>query len=285
MIDPIELRPGAKASQIPVIRLPAGGRQQVVIALVDAQGKPVAIEDEAPAPGTETPQFAYQRQLGPGNVKVRLRAKDDYGTICAALDVEGKLVEGCKNRVEFLLFDENTSVPPGVYLCEVGRFAVPDFLVDTWRCYLALEPSVFGALSGSGPITIPEIRLSLGDVEVGEVSLLDEVEFKDVEILHCIRKVVDLWNETPPFVGSFSTQDFPYRYQWTQGCIAELYKIAARKYRRNQLNYNAGGITIDDQNKAPEYQAIADQLSAEFREWMMREKVRLNGRRGWRAGI
>jgi hypothetical protein len=283
MIDPIELMPADKSAQVKVIRLPAGGRVQVVMKLVDKHGKPVTLTQEPvnlPAPA---PQFGYQRQVAPGNVIVRLRAKESFGNGPALFDVVGDLLDPC-GHVVFNL-DESLTCHAGVYLCEVGRFATPDYLVDTWPCYLALEPSVFSLLSGTGPITIPEIRLGLDDLEMSEVSLLDGQEFSDVQILYAIRQVVDMWNETLPPVALYSTENFPFRYHWIKGTIAHLYRMRAHKYRRNQLAYSAGGVTIDDQNKSAEYQAIADQLMQELKEWMRNEKVRQNMSMAWATGL
>jgi hypothetical protein len=96
-----------------------------------------------------------------------------------------------------------------------------------------------------------------------------------------------MWNETPPrlVTATFNTNTFPYRHHWTKGTIAHLYSIAARKYLRNQLNYQAGGITIDDQKKYDQYMAFAKDLMAEVKEWMMHEKVRLNMQLAWRTGL
>lgn len=289
MIDPIELKPGAKAAQVKTIRLPATGRKQIVFRLVDENGKAVEITKEPENHGVQPPQFDYQHQLNPGSTTVRLRAKDSVTASQYLFDIVGKIVEidkpECRGVVEFELSAEQTG-HPGIYVCEIGRFANPDYLVDTWPCYLALEPSVFSELCNqSGPITLSEIRLGLDDLSPNEVSLLDSNEFTDEQIMYAIRQVVDLWNETPPPVAHFTARNFPYRYRWIQGTIAQLYRMRAHSYRRNQLSYNAGGITIDDQNKSQEYQAISNELMDEFRQWMMAEKVRINIEAAWGRGL
>jgi hypothetical protein len=126
-----------------------------------------------------------------------------------------------------------------------------------------------------------EIRMALTDLESSEVSLLDDVEFSDVQIAHAMRRAVDQWNDTPPTIQYYTTADFPYRHYWTIGTVAHLLDMAAAKYRRNRLSYSAGGVSIDDQNKSTEYQAIADQKQQEYNNWMMREKIRLNMEASW----
>ncbi len=291
MIDPIELKPTSKASLIKVIRMPAGSRKQVVFRLVGPDGQPVNLVQEPLNPPADPPVFGAEKQVNPMTVEVRLRARDQYlDTSSTQIDVVGKLLTGddCQGLVEFDISDTLTG-RPGVYLCEIGQFVVGGVLIDSWPVYLSIEPSLFAQLNchGSGPLTIPEIRLAMGDLEVGEVSLLDALEFEDVEILYAIRQIVDMWNETPPLIrtATFTTANFPYRHHWTKATIAHLYSIAARKYLRNQLNYQAGGITIDDQKKYDQYMAFAKDLMAEVKEWMMHEKVRLNMTLAWRTGL
>ncbi len=283
MIDPIELQPTSKPNLFKVVRVPCGARFQVVFRLTDDQGKPVNLTTEQLTAPAEEPKFGNEPVLTAKVARVRFLAKDDYSTGRPRVDVDGKILTDCPGSVEFLL-DEDQTNRPGIYVAEVGLYA-GDYLVNRWQCYLCIEPSVFANIRGHGALTIPEIRLGLDDLEVGEVSLLDGLEFQDVQILHCIRQVVDLWNETPPPVGHYTASNFPYRYHWIQGTMALLYRMAVKKYARNQLNYQAGGISIDDQNKMKEYDAIAEQLMGEFVAWMTREKYRRNMSAAWSSGI
>jgi hypothetical protein len=288
MIDPVELKPGSKAAQVKTIRLPATGRKQIVFRLTDENGKAVTLVAEPTNEDAPTAKFDYQHELSEGTAKVRLRAKESFSSSKVLFDVEGTILEvakpECKGMIEFILTNDMTC-HPGVYVCEVGRFSNPDYLVDTWPCYLALEPTVFSEMRGSGTLTIAEVRLGLDDLLPTEVSLLDGVEFSDEQIMHAIRQVVDLWNETPPPVARHTVKSFPYRYRWIQGTIAQLYRMRAHSYRRNQLNYSAGGMTIDDQNKSQEYQAISDSLMEEFRQWMLAEKIKINIDKAWGIGL
>jgi len=274
MITPIELSPTGGASLIKSIRVTAGARKQVVFRLVNPDGQPVDLTREvltAPAPA---PTFEG-RPVNKAGLNVRLLAKTDFTQASPMFDVQGTLVEGTVDTVEFIIESAQTGVP-GAYLAEVGQFIGNNILAYSWPCYVIVEPSVYQTLCGTGPLTLAEIRLSIQDLENGEVSLLDNVEFTDMHIVYAMRKTVDLWNETAPQVQSFSTQDFPYRYHWTVGTVGFLLDSAAARYRRDRLAYSAGGVTIDDQNKSQEYQAIADAKLGEFRQWMMKEKVRLN---------
>ncbi len=285
MIEPIELTPGSDVSLFKVVRVPQGGRKQIVFRLTDETGKPIKLKEEPANLPAEPPEFEGSKPLSALNTSIKLIARDEYGDHRRPIEVDGKILEGDCSLVEFNLDMTKTQIL-GVFRCEVGRFA-GDSLVDTWPCYLEIAPTLFQSTScrKAGPLTIPELRLELRDNRVGDVSLLDSLQFEDVEILHAIRSVIELWNETPPSVTRFTTANFPYRRYWRKGAIAELYKMAAHAYRRNALAYSAGGISIDDQNKSKEYEEIGEMLSQEFTTWMRAEKRQLNMRRAWRSGL
>ncbi len=286
MIDPIELQPLSKTDQVKAIRIPVGGRKQIVFRLTDASGQPLNLKQEPVVPeATTPPDFDGQKLVNPLTAYVRMRAVDQYNQ-SALFDVTGKILddEKCPGLVEFTLTAEDVQTA-GIFKCEVGRFVSGDVMVDTWPVLIAVEPSVFQSIQGHGPLTIPEIRLGMGDLNMSEVNLLDDLEFSDAEIFYCIRQVVDLWNEQPPHVRHFTVMTFPYRYHWIRGTMALLYKIAVKKYARNQLNYQAGGVTIDDQNKQREYTEIAKDLEQEFRNWMQVEKIRINMDMAWSSGF
>jgi len=274
MISAVELSPTGSASLVKSVRVTSGARKQVVFRLINPDGQPVDLTSEVRTEPAAEAQFTT-RPVSGGDVKVRLAAKIDFTMGTPAFCVDGKVVDGTTDCVEFTLESTHTSTP-GAYLAEVGQFVRDDVLVYSWPCYVIVEPSIYQSLSGAGPLTLAEIRLSIQDMENGEVSLLDNVEFTDVHIVHAMRRAIDLWNETAPQIQNYTAMDFPYRYHWTVGTIGFLLDSAAARYRRDRLAYSAGGVSIDDQNKSQEYQAIADAKLAEYRQWMMREKLRLN---------
>lgn len=310
MLDPIEIRPLSKTNLIKTIRIPAGGRKQLVFRLTDENGKAVDLTKEiknCPAP---LPQFEAEPRAGENNTEIRLRAISQYDPSRTLLDVVGQIVheqpgENCQAKslpagqtdlneavecdglVSFELTHENTC-RAGVYRCEIQRVVRPDFLVETWPAYFSIEPSLFNheyMSQFSGIITIPEIRLAMSDLQQGEVDLLDRLEFNDTEILYALRQPVDMWNETPPIVTQFTTEYFPYRYNWTQATIGILLRMRAHNYRRNNLEYSAGGISLNDQDKEKDYGPAAAALLSDYNQWMRRTKLAMNIRRTWRSGI
>jgi hypothetical protein len=126
------------------------------------------------------------------------------------------------------------------------------------------------------PITLAEVRLELRDTCPDANVLIDELEFTDAEIIHCIKKAVDNFNSIPPLVVSYTPIDFPYRSRLLSASVAYLLRLAAASYRRNNLRYSAGGVSVDDKNKADEYQAISDRLIQEFEGWAQNAKIAVN---------
>lgn len=287
MITPIEIAPSAIGKPVKTTRLAATSRKQVVFKLMNAEGKPVDLKEEQPNPPAATPVFGTEPPAQGSNVTIRLRARDGelYGPV--QFDVTGTILDE-KGFVQFLLTERET-MRPGAFLAEIGRFA-GSYLVDTWPVLVVIEPSAFQPQVGVGPVTIPDLRMALLDNNDGADgapfnNLLTDVEFSDVELATAIRRVVDMWNETPPPVYYFTTTTFPYRYWWMIGATAIILRAGAARYRRNRLAYAAGGVSVDDQSKAEEYEQTSMQRMAEFKEWMMNEKTRINMGYCWGRGL
>jgi len=287
MITPIEIAPNSVPGQVKVIKVAATARKQVVFKLTDDHGSAVNLRSEVSNLPAAEPIFGDQPAAVGENISVVLRAKtgDLYGPV--KFDITGT-INSDTSFVEFLLTAQHTSVP-GVYCAEIGRFAGTN-LVDTWPVMIQVEPSAFQTAQETGPVTIPEVRLALMDLPSGTdgwpfSNLLVDTEFTDADISFCIRRIVDMWNETPPPVAIYSTDNFPYRFWWTQGAMALLLQMSARRYSRNRLAYSAGGVSIDDQSKAAEYLQQSQSLLEEYKQFMMQEKVRINMSYCWSSGL
>lgn len=279
MITPIEIAPTAGVSAVKIITVPHMGRKQCVFKLTDAAGATVDLRTEVPNAPASVPDFSPQRAAVGTNVSIRLKAKDGdlYGA--SAFDISGSILPDT-GYVEFLLTSAETGTC-GLYEASIGRF-VGSQLIDTWPVYICVEANAFNEISGTGPLTVPEVRLALLDTYGGTNSsstisnLLDDVEFSDADIIAAQRWIVMKWNETPPIINQYSIKDFPYRYWWLIGVCGHLLQTSAHRYRRNHLAYSAGGVSIDDQNKFKDYEATGMQKQQEFNEWMMKTKIALN---------
>jgi hypothetical protein len=129
----------------------------------------------------------------------------------------------------------------------------------------------------AGPPTLQEVRMRLMDSSSSENLLLDDIEFKDEQIMLAMAEPVRLWNESPPPLRPhFTTRTFPFRGAWISGVLAQLHLMAANRYRRNRLAHSAGGTTVDDLNKEKEYMTEGQRLWQEYRDWMFAKKVEIN---------
>lgn len=57
--------------------------------------------------------------------------------------------------------------------------------------------------------------------------------------------------------------------------------MAAHRFRRNALQYNAGGMSVADQEKYSAYDQAGGRLWEEFKTWVGQHKRALNIERGW----
>lgn len=126
-----------------------------------------------------------------------------------------------------------------------------------------------------------EIRLFLGDADPEANLLLDDYKFSSEEIRTCMNLAMDKWNDTPPDIYRGDYDKFPYRSILLLGTAAYLLSIAAHKYRANSLPINAGGVSVNDQGKAAEYDNAAANLRAEFLQAVRMKKRELNCNLGW----
>jgi len=147
------------------------------------------------------------------------------------------------------------------------------------RGLLSVEKSLFPvdlryAREELGPPTIQEVRMRLMDSSRNENLLLDDVEFKDEQILMALWEPIRLWNETPPPIQRFTTKTFPYRGAWVSGVLAQLHLMMANHFRRNTFRGAAGGTS--DKDKEREYLAEGTRLWQEYTAWLHNKKIELN---------
>jgi len=166
------------------------------------------------------------------------------------------------------------------------------------RGILSVEKSMFAVdinnvYGNLGPPTIQEIRMRLMDSAANENLLLNDIEFKDEQILQAIALPIQFWNETPPPLRPLqTTRTFPFRGAWMSGILAQLHLTMANHFRRNVFRGAAGATS--DKDKEREYMAEGQRLWAEYQAWVLNKKVEINlksfnsanpsqyaGRSGW----
>ena len=173
---------------------------------------------------------------------------------------------------------QKLSDSPGIWQFEIAitdKDGVPN-RID--RGLLSIEHGLFPTVASTkhiGPPTINEIRIHLRDTSF-ENDLLGDVEFDDAEIIACIVRPIEQWNETSPDVAYFTADTFPFRHHWLDAISARLLRIAAHWYRRNNFQSTQGGISIADRAKEREYMAAAKELENEWKEFILRKKLEIN---------
>lgn len=240
------------------IRLSQGQAATVELTVRDDDGNAVDLNTYAAGPDPATVRMAVSQMLHSSNNEFEL---------------DGTVVDIDNGVVTFAFTPEETA-KPGIFVASVGVFDV-DILQHQQMFYMEFMPTNF-SVSTSAPITIPEVRMDIMDTCPDANYLLDDLEFTDGEIIHAMRKAVDTFNEALPPIGGYTYDSFPFRALWFKGTNAYLLKMIAHKYRRNQLDYLAGGVSIRDQAKSAEYYSTAKQEEAEFLESVRQRKVAIN---------
>lgn len=246
--------------------------------LHDKDGRPV---DLTPIGfGGQTPPTAYK-------IVLRLKEQIALGHGLAPLQVDATVTDAAKGEVTAALTSQMVGLP-GIYYGEMALISVPaeaahqPCVIFSNTFSIIINRSTFGPMdTGSdrvgGPPSIAEIRLHLRDSAPGESFLLDNLMFDDAEIALAISRPVMYWNEIPPPIdATYNTQNFPFRYHWLEGICANLFMMVAEQFRRNQLDYSAAGMTVNDQNKEASYERAGQARWQAYREWVRATKASIN---------
>lgn len=130
-------------------------------------------------------------------------------------------------------------------------------------------------------MTDMEVRIFLRDTDPEANLLLDDFEFTPEEIRTAMNITVDRWNDTPPEIYRMDYDEFPFRSILLLGVASNLLSMAAHRYRRNSLAIQAGGTSVNDQEKAGQYDQAAARLRDEYLHMIRTKKRELNSNLGW----
>jgi hypothetical protein len=242
------------------VAIPGGGVVAVRIQLFDPTGNPVDITDCGGQAGTVTVRMR----------EIIAPASTDFTELPGEIDVP---TEG----IIFFTIPTTISNTPGVYLSEIGVFDGADNLMFTNQLFIWVNSGLFSTSTYNGPPTLDEIRLFIRDNAPEENLLLDDFEFDLAEICQAAANAVRYWNEASPDVGLyFTTVTYCARHKWLQAIGAHMLIVAAHRFRRNHMPYQAGGVAVDDQNKFQLYDQAGTLLMQEYKEWVKLKKVAIN---------
>lgn len=130
-------------------------------------------------------------------------------------------------------------------------------------------------------LTDLDVRIWLRDNDPEANLLLDDFEFTPEEIRTAMTLTVDYWNDQPPYIRNYDYTKFPFRSKLLAGTAANLLFMAANKYRRDSLQYSAGGLTVQDKEKYQQYDAAGARLWQEYKEWVPANKRSINAEHGF----
>ena len=190
--------------------------------------------------------------------------------------------EGTFTEDGTVLFPIPPKCKPGIWSASMLLYDNDDNVTVDQPLWFELKPSAGFRMSGKiPPIGISDIREILWDRFPSDNFLLDVVEFSDHQVASAAQWVVDKWNETPPAVGTYTIVTFPWRHHHALGAASRLLKTASINQARNTLQYQAGGVGVQDKGKQGEYMQLSNALEQEFLQWLDSKKVQINSSLAW----
>lgn len=225
-----------------------------------------------------------ESSIANNDFKIVLRLKEQLalGNQKTPVEVEVDVVDAEYGKVRAQLTSNMVGLP-GVYYGEIALVSKvaeehkQPCVIFSNTFYVIISRSTFGDSTDlGGPPSMAEIRLHLRDSSPNESFLLDNLMFDDAEIGLAIGRPVMYWNEVPPPIQTYTTQNFPFRYHWLEGICANLFMMVAESFRRNQFSYSAGGLQVDDQNKEANYERAGQTRWQAYREWVRNTKAAIN---------
>lgn len=254
-----------------------GGQEAVLERqLIDRQGNPIDLVGLGGG-SASAPVAPYAERY---TLKFRLREYLALGQATAAIaEFPVEIVDATQGLVQVSL-PATATRRPGVYFGEIAVCG-PELdgvepVLFSNSFYVLVEMGLWADQRLKGPPTIMEVRLHLRDTDPEESFLLDNIAFQDTEIALAIARPVQYWNEVPPPIQTYTTQTFPFRYHWLEGICGQLFLIVAEQHRRNNLQYSAAGVAINDYDKEPNYEQAAMRRWQAFQQFVRHKKAQLN---------
>jgi hypothetical protein len=210
--------------------------------------------------------------------QIVFRFIDAYGCNEAIHQIVGTVEDGTEGWLQVELTAE-LAAAAGLYLWDLAVVDSVGVIQAVNNGLLSVERGLFPTVTeGShlvGPITINELRMSIRDY-AGENDLLQDVEFDDAEIVTCLIRPIQEWNETPPDVVVYCASEFPFRHHWLTASTGYLLRLAAHWYARNKAAIQHGGVSADIKDKDNPYMTVSKLLLDEWRVFVSRKKAEIN---------
>ena len=124
---------------------------------------------------------------------------------------------------------------------------------------------------------LSEVRIYLRDFASTNKLLLEE-EHSDGQIRRALVTSLGIYNTTPPPIQTYTRlEDLPIAsHTIIKSAASVLLRSEGIKRSRNDLTYNDGNLTINEDDKAPVYLALSKELRTEFVEELVNVKRSIN---------
>jgi hypothetical protein len=260
------------------VAVPQTASPVVEFVIRDSEGRPVNLTS-CGFGSTSSSSSTSSSAAAEGSIKLRLNetfAHTDEGMV----ETDAVVMDAPSGTVRVRIPKKATELA-GIMNGDWGVFAPDGDLLFTNGMYVLVEANQFAQAEQSGGVpSVSEIRTYLRDHKDGNF-LLKDYEWDLAEIVEAMTAAIHTWNKTPPrLTRMYNSANFYDPYALIDGIMAELYSLAAKHYSRDHLPYSAGGVQLDDKNKAQEYLAVAQELEQSYLTWVKMEKARIN-RMGW----
>lgn len=246
---------------------PQGQHSTIEFDFLNRDGRPLNLA-ECESLEINTSSSGSSAVLNDNQLMIRIREAFGLGCRSQIFYAPGTLVPGSTNKVRFAI-PEMVLDTPGIFEVNAA-VAQGDRVKAIDRFYLHMEPSLFSPTlqTGAKIPTQQEVRLAVRDSSPEDSYLNQALEWTDGEVAQAMITAVRWFNEQrPPIRLTYDTTTFPYHRKWIEGAMAELFRLAAVTYRRENLSYQASGTAINDKNKFNEYEQIAQMREREFKIW------------------
>ena len=115
--------------------------------------------------------------------------------------------------------------------------------------------------------------------------LIRREETNDARLDLAIMLAIDDWNITLPILESVNISTYPSIYLLIHGAAIQVLKSAGLLQARNQLDYQAGNLTVRLSNKSALYSQWLMQFAQDYETKKSGLKKYLNIEGGWNEGI
>jgi len=106
--------------------------------------------------------------------------------------------------------------------------------------------------------------------------LIDGEESSDRMIAWAAIDALDDINNTPPLIGAYTIESFPYRSLLLRGTVIAVLESVGLLQTRNQINYNDGGIQVSASDKAPMIMQWINMLRGTYEQKKQQYKIAVN---------